>query len=162
MFYETLPKTKEYILSQGEIEFVPAVKWKNASVLELCMKHEIVFRHTDGQVDDLGSFYLTLKNGFLYEMAKVEFATRCGRGLKLFMFELILKCAIREAALAGSSSLVIECDDPLIAEAFLTCRFKVEILEPATKSRPVYRGKKELAQERVDPLVNFTMGYGSL
>lgn len=161
MFYKMQPETKKYIVSQGEIEFTPTVKWKNAGILDLCIKHEVSFDHHDGKKDELGSFYLTVRSESSYEMAKLEFSNSCSKGLKLFMFELILKHAIKEAKLANVGDLIIECDDLLMVEAFLTCHFRVECIKQKTKPNSIYRGRKEIAQDKART-IGFTAGLVSL
>ena len=144
MFNEVRPNFKEYILNQGEIEFFPVVKFAMSHVLTTSIRHDAVFIYHKGGKDRLGEFYLTLAEG-IYEMTHFEFIAGCGPGLKLFMLELILKFAIKDAALNKCSYVVIECAEPLITDALMTCHFSITKPDGQLISgKPVYRGIKYL------------------
>ena len=142
MFSEVKPKFKEYILSQGEIEFFPLVKFMMAHVLTASVKHDAVFIYHKGGRDRLGEFYLTLAEG-IYEMTCFRFVGSCGPGLKLFMLELILKSAIKDAAFNKCSYVMIECAEPLMTDALMACHFSITKLDDQEiDGKPVYRGIK--------------------
>lgn len=162
MFRELSQKTRAHIVSQGEIEFVPIVKWKSFEVLSTFIKHEIVFQHNSKKQDRIGSFYLTIDENCCFEMTKIRFTEKSGVPLRLFMYELILKCAIKEAKFNSAPRLVAQCDDPLFVEALLKLQFDVQQIEQLTEPAPLYHGEKKLAQGKVHPLVNFSKGVGSL
>lgn len=162
MFIEVTPETREYVLSQGEVEFSPAVKWKAQGTDVLHKRYDITFVYPDGKKDELGKFYLTLREDYCYEMTYVELTTECGKPLQMFMLELIMKTAIKEAKTSGVGRLDIECNHAFAPDAFLTCHFKVERLDIVSPGKTIWKGSKEIAQDKQHPLVNFAKGMGSL
>jgi len=159
MFIEVTPETKEFILSQGEVEFNPAIKWKSVSTDISYLRYDMFFVYTDGGKDELGKFYLTLRKGLCYEMTAVELTAKCGKALQMFMLELMVKAAIKEAKLAGAIRLEIECNHPLVAYAFLTCNLKIEKFDQVSTNRPLWKGSKKIEQH---PLSSMARGLGSL
>jgi hypothetical protein len=162
MFYRVMSETREYISEQGEIEFKPIVKWKTFNLMKTAVKHEIVFKYKHKpETDRLGSFYLIIDGNELYEMTKVRFTADHRTGLRSFVYELIVKHALKQAEEIGVRSFVIECDDPLIVDTLLSHSFRIRKLEQLTiPDEPIYRGEKELAQKEIDCLNAFRMGIG--
>lgn len=162
MFTELMQDTKDYILSQGKVEFSPAVKWKAISTVLLYLRYEMNFVYHTGQKDELGRFLLTLKKGCSYKMAHVEFTAKCGNALKMFMLELITKTAIKEAEINDSDQLELECDDPLIVDVFLRYNFKIRKIDQLPTYKPLWNGTKEITQVNEHPLSSMALGMGTL
>lgn len=146
MFQEFSPKMREHIISTGEVEFIADMKCHSANLMTSYMKHRIIFRYYEsGEADEVGDFYLTLQNGHRYEMARLRITANIGQALKLFMMELILKAAIKEAQQANVFDVVVDCTEKLIADAFLTCRFSIERFKSNIYGGyDIFRGKKSV------------------
>jgi hypothetical protein len=159
MFKEFSSEMKEQILSKGEIVFEPTIKSNGSAALSSYVRHTILFRYLSGDEDEIGSFYLTIQDGYHYEMNRLEITPNIGQALKLFMLELILKTAMKEASISNASSVRAVCSEPLALDAFLTCRFEIDRFESSVKGRDdIFCGRKVLKRSETHPLVKMASG----
>jgi len=162
MFRELTQESRNVILNAGEVKFRPAVKWKGVNASTSYARYEMFFCHVNGGEDKLGTFYLTLRDGYCYEMAALDLTAQMGKGLQLFTLELILKAAIKEAAENDVGEIIVECNHSLMPDAFLNCGFEIERLAEVNPKRPMWSGRKTIDSTKVHPLVSMAKGMGTL
>lgn len=144
MFSELNEKMRRYILEHSDLAFRPDVKFKTA-VISGFIKHRVILKNDAGKKEDvLGTMFLATSPLESYELARLEASVNIPTALRLFMYELILKKAIENASKMGCPEVVISCEDPLIADAFLNCRFSVTLTHSNATNNEIYCGSRTL------------------
>lgn len=144
MFQELNEGMRKHILDHSEMVFRPDVKLKTA-VMSGFIKHSVVLKNDQGKNEDmLGTMFLATSPAESYEIARLEAPVNVPTSLRLFMYEMILKKAIENASRMGCPEVIVSCDDPLITDAFLNCRFSITLSHSKVTSNEIYCGSKTL------------------
>lgn len=144
MYHRIAENIEKQVRTNGKVVFSTCIKLDDIAGTVSSIGHQVEYVPTNGTKEVVGKFILTTTNNFNYIISNLELIETCkDPGQRIFMYIMILECALREANDVLMEKVVVESLDPLIVEAFLEKKFSFNKTKlDIDKNIYIYSGSK--------------------